>query len=91
MMREGIDFLDGDYENVSLGKKPRQIRTKSTSFSQIKKYFTDFRVRLLNKKLERELENISKEITHIRLTVVNYVNLKDTNMKTLISGYEKDK
>mgnify|MGYP003317565954 CR=1 FL=1 len=29
MIREGIDFLDADYENVSLGKKPRQIRTKS--------------------------------------------------------------
>ena len=61
MMREGIDFLDGDYENVSLGKKPRQIRTKSTSFSQIKKHFNDFRVRLLNKKLEREKDKAVTE------------------------------
>ena len=60
-MREGIDFLDGDYENVSLGKKPRQIRTKSTSFSQIKKHFNDFRVRLLNKKLEREKDKAVTE------------------------------
>ena len=61
MMREGIDFLDADYENVSLGKKPRQIRTKSTSFSQIKKYFTDFRIRLLSKKLEREKDKAVTE------------------------------
>ena len=54
MIREGIDFLDGDYEVIKLEKKPRQIRTKSTSFSQIKKYFNDFRIRLLTKKLERE-------------------------------------
>lgn len=60
-MREGIDFLDADYENVSLGKKPRQIRTKSTSFSQIKKYFTDFRIRLLSKKLEREKDKAVTE------------------------------
>ena len=61
MMREGIDFLDANYENVSLGKKPRQIRTKSTSFSQIKKYFTDFRIRLLSKKLEREKDKAVTE------------------------------
>lgn len=61
MMREGIDFLDANYENVSLGKKPRQIRTKSTSFSQIKKYFTDFRIRLLTKKLEREKDKAVTE------------------------------
>lgn len=61
MMREGIDFLDGNYENVSLGKKPRQIRTKSTSFSQIKKYFTDFRIRLLSKKLEKEKDKAVTE------------------------------
>lgn len=54
MIREGIDFLDADYKVVPLEKKPRQIRTKSTSFSQIKKYFTDFRIRLLTKKLEKE-------------------------------------
>ena len=61
MMREGIDFLDADYENVSLGKKPRQIRTKSTSFSQIKKHFNDFRIRLLSKKLEREKDKAVTE------------------------------
>lgn len=54
MMRDGINFLDADYEVMPLEKKPRQIRTKSTSFSQIKKYFNDFRIRLLTKKLERE-------------------------------------
>ena len=29
MMREGIDFLDGNYELVREDKKARQIRTKS--------------------------------------------------------------
>lgn len=61
MMREGINFLDADYEVVPLEKKPRQIRTKSTSFSQIKKYFNDFRIRLLTKKLEREKDKAVTE------------------------------
>ena len=61
MMRDGIDFLDADYKVLPLEKKPRQIRTKSTSFSQISKYFTDFRVRLLNKKLEREKDKAVTE------------------------------
>ena len=61
MIREGIDFLDADYKVVPLEKKPRQIRTKSTSFSQIKKYFTDFRIRLLTKKLEREKDKAVTE------------------------------
>ena len=60
-MRDGIDFLDADYKVLPLEKKPRQIRTKSTSFSQISKYFTDFRVRLLNKKLEREKDKAVTE------------------------------
>lgn len=61
MMRDGINFLDADYEVVPLEKKPRQIRTKSTSFSQIKKYFNDFRIRLLTKKLEREKDKAVTE------------------------------
>lgn len=61
MIREGIDFLDADYKVVPLEKKPRQIRTKSTSFSQIKKYFTDFRIRLLTKKLEKEKDKAVTE------------------------------
>ena len=61
MMRDGINFLDADYEVMPLEKKPRQIRTKSTSFSQIKKYFNDFRIRLLTKKLEREKDKAVTE------------------------------
>lgn len=61
MMRDGIDFLDVDYGVMPLEKKPRQIRTKSTSFSQIKKYFNDFRIRLLTKKLEREKDKAVTE------------------------------
>ena len=60
MIREEINVLDG-YELVKQEKKPRQIRTKSTSFSQIKKHFTDFRIRLLNKKLEREKDKAVTE------------------------------
>ena len=33
MMREGIDFLDGNYELVRKEKNARQIRTKSSSFA----------------------------------------------------------
>ncbi|MBQ8535744.1 MAG: hypothetical protein IJ463_08685 [Bacilli bacterium] len=68
MMRDGINFLDADYEVVPLEKKPRQIRTKSTSFSQIKKYFNDFRIRLLTKKLEREKDKAVTEAYPERFT-----------------------
>lgn len=68
MMRDGIDFLDADYVVMPLEKKPRQIKTKSTSFSQIKKYFNDFRIRLLNKKLEREKDKAVTEAYPERFT-----------------------
>ena len=60
MIREEINFLEG-CEFVTQEKKPRQIRTKSTSFSQIKKHFIDFSIRLLNKKLEREKDKALTE------------------------------
>ena len=68
MMRDGINFLDADYDVMPLEKKPRQIRTKSTSFSQIKKYFNDFRIRLLTKKLEREKDKAVTEAYPERFT-----------------------
>ena len=43
-----------------------------------------------NKKIEKELKNINKEVKNIRATIVNYANLKDTNLRTVVSGYEKN-
>lgn len=67
MMRDGINFLEAS-DIVKLENKPRQIRTKSTSFSQIKKYFNDFRIRLLTKKLEREKDKAVTEAYPERFT-----------------------
>ena len=69
MMREGIDFLDGNYELVREDKKARQIRTKSSSFASIKKNFTEFRIKLLNKKLEREKEKALTDAYSDKITV----------------------
>ena len=36
------------------------------------------------------MKNINKEVKNIRATIVNYANLKDTNLRTVVSGYEKN-
>ena len=53
-MRDEINLCDVDYENASMEKKSRQIRTKGSSFTTISENFTNFRINLLNKKLEEK-------------------------------------
>lgn len=55
MMRDNIEFIDRDYSVVNKDKKlsSNQIKTRQASFNSIKKAWTDFRLSLLNKKLDR--------------------------------------
>ena len=88
-----IKSLRIDYEYSKIGKKRRYKETTDVDFTQYSRmlvYVSEIdELRNQNKKLERELKNITKEVKNIRATVVNYANLKDTNMRTLVSGYEK--
>lgn len=43
-----------------------------------------------NKKIERKMKNIIKEIKNIRGTIVQYANIESTNTKTIVNGYEKN-
>lgn len=88
-----IKSLRIDYEYSKIGKKRRYKETTDVDFTQYSRmlvYVSEIdELRNQNKKLERKLKNITKEVKNIRATVVNYANLKDTNMRTLVSGYEK--
>lgn len=88
-----IKSLRIDYEYSKIGKKRRYKETTDVDFIQYSRmlvYVSEIdELRNQNKKLERELKNVTKEVKNIRETVVNYANLKDTNMRTLVSGYEK--
>lgn len=88
-----IESLRIDYEYSKIGKKRRYKETTDVDFTQYSimlVYVSEIdELRNQNKKLERELKNITKEVKNIRETIVNYANLKDTNMRTLVSGYEK--
>lgn len=88
-----IKLLRIDYEYSKIGKKRRYKETTDVDFTQYSRmlvYVSDIdELRNQNKKLERELKNITKEVKNIRATVVNYANLKDTYMRTLVSGYKK--
>lgn len=88
-----IKSLRIDYEYSKIGKKRRYKETTDVDFTQYSRmlvYVSEIdELRNQNKKLERELKNITEEVKNIRSTVVNYANLKDTNMRTLVSGYEK--
>lgn len=88
-----IKSLRIDYEYSKIGKKRKYKETTDVDFTQYSRmlvYVSEIdELKNQNKKLERELKNITKEVKSIRATVVNYANLNDTNMKTLVSGYEK--
>ena len=88
-----IKSLRIDYEYSKIGKKRKYKETTDVDFTQYSRmlvYVSEIdELKNQNKKLERELKNITKEVKSIRATVVNYANLDDTNMKTLVSGYEK--
>lgn len=87
-----IKSLRIDYEYSKIGKKRKYKETTDVDFTQYSRmlvYVSEIdELKNQNKKLERELKNITKEVKSIRATVVNYANLNDTNMKTLVSGYE---
>ena len=89
-----IKSLRIDYEYSKIGKKRRYKETTDVDFTQYSRmlvYVSEMdELKSQNKKLERELKNITKEVKNIRATLVNYANLKDTNMRTLVSGYEKN-
>ena len=89
-----IKSLKIDYEYSKIGKKIRYKEITDVDFTQYSRmlvYVSEIdELRKQNQKLERELKNITKDVKNIRLTLVNYVNLKDTNVKTLVSGYEKN-
>lgn len=88
-----IKSLKIDYEYSKIGKKRRYKEITDVDFTQYSRmlvYVSEIdELRNQNQKLERELKNITKDVKNIRATLVNYVNLKDTNTKTLVSGYEK--
>lgn len=88
-----IKSLRIDYEYSKIGKKRKYKETTDVDFTQYSRmlvYVSEIdELKNQNKKLERELKNITKEVKSIRATVVNYADLNDTNMKTLVSGYEK--
>lgn len=43
-----------------------------------------------NKKIEKEIKNITREVKNIRSTIVQYANVEDTHIKTIVNGYEKN-
>lgn len=56
MTDENIEFVDREYVNCPRVKPSRSIRTRSTSFTSIGERFRNFRIQLLEKKLEKKRE-----------------------------------
>lgn len=53
MAFENIELVDRDYENCSKEAMPRQIKTRSLSFRNIVDTFKQFRIRRLERKMEK--------------------------------------
>lgn len=53
MAFENIELVDRDYENCSKEAMPRQIKTRSLSFRNIVDTFRQFRIRRLERKMEK--------------------------------------
>lgn len=86
--------LDIDYEYSKIGRRKRYKESTKIDFTQYSRmlvYISEIdELKNQNKKLEKELKNINKEVKNIRSTVVNFANLNETYIKTLVSGYEKN-
>lgn len=67
MMVDKIDLLDNDYNLVSRKASPRQIKTRSKSFSSISGIFTKFRISRLEKKLEKSRKSFVNQEIHKNL------------------------
>lgn len=79
MMVDKIDLLDNDYNLVSREASPRQIKTRSKSFSSISGVFTNFRISRLEKKLEKS-----------RKSFVNQKINKNLGDSSVVRKTEKD-
>ena len=58
MAIENIELVDRDYEKCSKEAMPRQIKTRKTSFSNIVEKFRNFRIRRLERKMEKTVDKI---------------------------------
>lgn len=67
MMVDKIDLLDNDYNLVSRKASPRQIKTRSKSFSSISGIFTKFRISRLEKKLKKSRKSFVNQKIHKNL------------------------
>lgn len=89
-----IKNLKIEYTYSKLGKRKKYNESTDIDFTQYSRmlvYVSEIdELKNENKKIEKELKNINKEVKNIRATIVNYANLKDTNLRTVVSGYEKN-
>ena len=63
MIKDNINLIDGDYENVVRDSRvsSTQIKTRQSSFHAISNFWRKFRISSLNKKLERMKDNLMDE------------------------------
>lgn len=81
MMVDKIDLLDNDYNLVSRKASPRQIKTRSKSFSSISGIFTKFRISRLEKKLEKSRKSFVNQEIHKNLGNPSVVRKTEKNIE----------
>ena len=81
MMVDKIDLLDNDYNLVSRKASPRQIKTRSKSFSSISGIFTKFRISHLEKKLEKSRKSFVNQEIHKNLGDSSVVRKTEKNIE----------
>ena len=81
MMVDKIDLLDNDYNLVSRKASPRQIKTRSKSFSSISGIFTKFRISRLEKKLEKSRKSFVNQEIHKNLSDSSVVRKTEKNIE----------
>ena len=81
MMVDKIDLLDNDYNLVSRKASPRQIKTRSKSFSSISGIFTKFRISRLEKTLEKSRKSFVNQEIHKNLGDSSIVRKTEKNIE----------
>ena len=91
--RYELTTLNIEYEYSKIGKRKKYKETTEIDFKQYSRmlvYVSEIdELKNENKKIEKEMKNISKEVKNIRTTVVQYSNIQDKYISTIVNGHER--
>lgn len=86
--------LEITYSYSKINRKKQYNENIEIDFEQYSRFLVYVseidELREVNKKIEKNIENTNKELKKIYASIVQYQNINQTNIKTIINGYKKE-